>query len=74
MFIFLESAMQQEKFRKIMRTVGTIGMVVGAAIVAYALVFPISPTPKSAAAFKTWEAQQMRQEGRSAPQTDRVTP
>lgn len=65
--------MQQEKFRKIMRTVGTIGMIVGATIVAYALIFPISPTPESAAAFKAWEAEQMRQEGRGAPQTDRVT-
>lgn len=57
-----------------MRIAGLTGMAVGAAIVTYALVFPISPTPKSAADFKAWEAQQTRQEGRGTAHTDRVTP
>lgn len=72
--------MQQEKFRNV--TVA-VSLAATAAIAGFLICSGSSsstPTAKSLADFKAWEAeqaqqaQQMRQDGRGAPQTDRVTP
>jgi hypothetical protein len=68
----------KQNLLKLMRIAGTVGMAVGNGIIIGAiigaLVYPVRPAPESAAAFKSWEAQQARQGGRGAAQSGEVSP
>ncbi len=80
MFNQMESAMQQEKFRKVLNVIVGLSLAAAAGIAGFLIGGGGAPSAKGLADFRAWEAeqaqqvQQTRQEGHSAAQTGRLAP